>query len=137
MQWYAMTISTWSEIFPSFEGEYTLQNAKHVLFNTVLFNLDCTTVSKWQNVVIYKLFWIAEICKYFFLFWVLFKNCIQNYPIISREYSGKKLLVTTEDILHILHFNFQIFEPCVLQILKFLIFSCDEVVVESNGESDR
>ena len=62
---------------------------------------------------------------------------MQNYPIISREHSGKKLLVTTEDIFHKLHFKFWISGPCGLQILKILIFSHDEVVVESNGESDR
>ena len=37
-----------------------------------------------------------------------FKNCKQNYPTMSREHSGKKLLLTTEDILHKLHFKFQI-----------------------------
>ena len=44
---HVIAISTQSEIFLSFEVEYTLQNAKHMLFNTVLFNLDCATVSKW------------------------------------------------------------------------------------------
>ena len=43
----------------------------------------------------------------------------------------------TEDILHKSHFKFQISEVCGLQISKFLIFSQDEIVVESNGESDR
>ena len=51
-----MAISTWSKNFLSFEVEYTVQNAKHMLFNTVLFDLDCTTVSKWQKVVTYKSF---------------------------------------------------------------------------------
>ena len=34
---------------------------------------------------------------------------MQNYPTMSREHSGKKLLVTTEDILqnHISSFRFQ------------------------------
>ena len=45
---------------------------------------------------------------------------MQNYPTMSREHSGKKLLVTTEDILHKSHFKFQISEPLGLQILKFL-----------------
>ena len=72
-----------------------------------------------------------------FFFDLYFKNCVQNYPTMSREHSGKNLLVTTKDILHKQHFKFQISEACGLQILKFLIFSCDEVVVESNGESDR
>ena len=62
---------------------------------------------------------------------------MQNYPTMSREHSGKKLLVTTEDILHKLHFKFQISEACGLQISKFLIFSSDEIVVDSNGESNR
>ena len=62
---------------------------------------------------------------------------MQNYSTKSREHSGKKLLVTTEDILHKSHFKFQISEACGLQILKFLIFSSDEIVVDSNGESDR
>ena len=56
---------------------------------------------------------------------------------MSREHSGKKLLLTTEDILHKLYFKFWISEPCGLQILKFLIFSGNEIVVDSNGESDR
>ena len=66
-----------------------------------------------------------------------FKNCTQNYPTMSREHSGKKLLVSTEGILHKSHFKFRISEPCGLQISKFLIFSIDEIVVDSNGESDR
>ena len=53
MQWYITAISTWSENFPSFEVEYALQNAKCMLFNTVFFDLDCTTVSKWQKVETY------------------------------------------------------------------------------------
>ena len=60
-----------------------------------------------------------------------------NYPTMSREHSGKKLLLTTKDILHKLHFKFWISEPQGLQILKFLIFSGDGIVVDSNGESDR
>ena len=72
-----------------------------------------------------------EICKLYF------KNCMQNYPTMSREHSGKKLLVTTEDFLHKSHFKFQISEPHGLQILKFLICSCDEIVVEKNEENDR
>ena len=48
--------STWSENFPSFEVEYALQNAKHMLFNMVLFDLDCTTVSKWWKAVTYEMF---------------------------------------------------------------------------------
>ena len=61
-----------------------------------------------------------------------FKNYMQNYPTMSREHSGKKLLVITKDILHKLHFKFQISEPCGLQISKFFIFSCNEIVVEKN-----
>ena len=55
---------------------------------------------------------------------------MQNYPTMSREHSGKKLLVTTNDILHKSHFKFWISEPCGLQISKFLVFSHDEIVVE-------
>ena len=66
-----------------------------------------------------------------------FKNYMQNYPTMSREHSGKKLLLTTKDILHKSHFKFQISEPHGLQISKFLIYSGDEIVVDSNGESDR
>ena len=62
---------------------------------------------------------------------------MQNYPTMSREHSGKKLLVTTEDILHKSHFKFRISEAHGLQILKFLIFSHDEIVVDSNRKSDR
>ena len=56
MQWYVMAILTRSENFPSFEVEYTLQNAKCILFNMVPFNLDCTTVLKWQKAVTYDTF---------------------------------------------------------------------------------
>ena len=62
---------------------------------------------------------------------------MQNYPTLSREHSGKKLLVTTKDILQKLHFKFQISEPSGLQISKFLIFSHNEIVVEKNEENDR
>ena len=72
-----------------------------------------------------------------FNFEVYFKNCKQNYPSMSREHSGKKLSLTTEDILHKSHFKFQISEPCGLQILKFFIFSGDEIVVEKNEENER
>ena len=77
----------------------------------------------------------SESEKYNFEFY--FKNCTQNCPTMSREHSGKKLLVSTKDILHKSHFKFWISEPCGLQISKFLIFSGDEIVVDSNGESDR
>ena len=56
MQWYVTAISTWSENFPSFEIEYVLQNAKHMLFNMALFDLNCTTVSKWWKAVTYETF---------------------------------------------------------------------------------
>ena len=72
-----------------------------------------------------------------FYFDFYFENCMQNYPAMSREHSGKKLLVTTEDILHKSHFKFWISEPHSLQISKSLIFSHDEVVVDSNSSSDR
>ena len=48
-QWYVTAISTWSENFPSFEVEYALQNAKHMLFNMVLFNLDCQHILNCGN----------------------------------------------------------------------------------------
>ena len=54
-----------------------------------------------------------------------------------REHSGKKLLVSTEEILQNLHFKFRISEPHGLQILKFLIFSHDEFVAENWEENDR
>ena len=66
-----------------------------------------------------------------------FKNHMQTYPTMSREHSGKKLLVSTKEILQNLHFKFWISEPHGLQISKFLIFSCDELVVENREESDR
>ena len=56
---------------------------------------------------------------------------MQNYSTKSREHYGKKLLVTTKGILH----KFRISEACGLQNSKFLIFSSDEIVVDSNGES--
>ena len=62
---------------------------------------------------------------------------MQNCPTMSRKHSDKKLSVTTEDNLDKSHFKFRISEPCGLQISKFLIFSCDDIVVDSNGESDR
>ena len=65
-----------------------------------------------------------------------FTNCMQNYPTMSREHSGKKLLVS-KDILHKSHFKFRISEKSGLQISKFLIFSGDAIVVDSKGESDR
>ena len=49
-----------------------------------------------------------------------FKNCMQNYPTMSREHSGKKLLVSTQDILHKLHFKFRFLETHGLQISNFL-----------------
>ena len=82
----------------------------------------------------------SELQKYVsisFYFDFYFTNCMQNYPAMSRKHSGNKLLVTTENILHKSHFKFQISEACGLQILKFLIFSQDEIFVDSNGESDR
>ena len=72
-----------------------------------------------------------------FNFEFYFKNHMQNYPTMSREHSGKKILVTTKDILYKSHFKFWISEPHSLQILKFLIFSSDEIVVEKNEENDR
>ena len=62
---------------------------------------------------------------------------MQNYPTMSREHSSKELLVTTEDILHKSHSKFWISELHGLQILKLLIFSSDEIVVEKNEENDR
>ena len=44
---------------------------------------------------------------------------MQNYPTMSSEHSGKKLLVTTEDILHKSYFKFWISELHGLQISKF------------------
>ena len=61
---------------------------------------------------------------------------MQTYTTMSRDHSGKKLLVSTE-ILQNLHFKFQISEPHGLQISKFLIFSCDELVVENWEENNR
>ena len=55
---------------------------------------------------------------------------------MSREHSDKKLLPSTKEILQNSHFMFQISEPHGLQISKFLIFSCDKLVVE-NLENDR
>ena len=55
-QRYVTAISTQYENVLSFKVEYALQNVKHVLFNMVLFDLDCTTVSKWWNMVIYEMF---------------------------------------------------------------------------------
>ena len=76
----------------------------------------------------------VSISLYFEFF---FKNPMQTYPTMSREHSGKKLLVSTEEILQNSHFKFQISEPHSLQILKFLIFSHDELVVENQDENDR
>ena len=56
MQWYVTVILTQSKNFPSFEVEYTLQNAKHMLFNMVILDLECTTVSKWWKAVTYETF---------------------------------------------------------------------------------
>ena len=40
---------------------------------------------------------------------------------MSGEHSGKKLLLTTKDILHKSHFKFWVSEPHGLQISKFLL----------------
>ena len=120
-QQYVMAISIWYKHFPRFDVEYMLQNAKYMLFNMVLFDLDCTTVSKWWKAVPTR---HSESKKYVstsFNFEFYFKNCKQNYPTMSREHSGKKLLLTTKDILHKSHFKFRISEPHGLQISKFLI----------------
>ena len=52
---------------------------------------------------------------------------------MSREHSGKKLLATTENILHKSHFKFQISEPCGLQILKFLILAVMRLLLTIMG----
>ena len=62
---------------------------------------------------------------------------MQNYHTKSREHSGKKLLVSTKEILQNIHFKFWISEQHGLQISKFLIFSHDELVVENQEENDR
>ena len=54
-QWYITAVSIWSENVLSFEVEYELRNVKCVLFSMVLFNLNCTMVSIWQNTVIYEM----------------------------------------------------------------------------------
>ena len=110
-----------------------LQNGKCVLFNTVLFKQDCTT---WWKVTKYRTFEPWKYVSISFYFEFCFKNCVQNYPTISREHSGKKLLVSTEEILQNRHLKFWISKPHGLQISKFLIFSCDALVVE-NEENNR
>ena len=55
---------------------------------------------------------------------------------MSGKDSGKKFLVSTENILHKSHFKFLISEPPSLQISKFLVFSDDALVV-GNEENDR
>ena len=52
---------------------------------------------------------------------------------MSREHSGMKLLATTEDILHKLHFKFQISEPHGLQISKFLILVMMRLLLTITG----
>ena len=47
----------------------------------------------------------VSISLYFEFF---FKNPLQTYPTMSREHSGKKLLVSNEEILQNSHFNFWI-----------------------------
>ena len=61
---------------------------------------------------------------------------MQNNPKMSGKDSGKKFLVSTENILHKSHFKFLISEPPSLRILKFLVFSHDALVV-GNEENDR
>ena len=82
-------------------------------------------VQQFQNSRTWWLMRCSESQKYVsisFYFDYYFKNCMQNYPTMSRKHSDKKLLVTTEDILHKMHFKFQISELCGLQISKFLHF---------------
>ena len=45
------------------------------------------------------------------MFSSIFKICVQNYAKMSRKESGKKFLISTEDILHKSHFKFMISEP--------------------------
>ena len=69
---------------------------------------------QFQNGRRWRLMEHTELLKYVsisFYFEFYFKNCMQNYPTMSRDHSGKKLLVTTEDISHKSHFKFQISEP--------------------------
>ena len=84
---------------------------------------ECTEPKKYVSISLYFDFY--------------FKNHMQTYPTMSREHSGKKLLVSTKEILQNSHFKFWISEPHGLQILKFLIFSHDELVVENQEENDR
>ena len=85
--------------------------------------MECTESKKYVSIFLYFEFY--------------FKNCMQTYPTMSREHSGKKLLVSTQEFLQNSHFKFWISEPRGLQISKFLIFSHDELVVENREENDR
>ena len=84
--------------------------------------MECTEPKKYVSVSLY--------------FEFFFKNHMQTYPTMSKEHSGKKLLVSAKEILQNAHFNFWISEPCGLQISKFLIFSHEELV-ENREENDR
>ena len=82
--------------------------------------MECTEPKKYVSISLYFEFYF-----------------MQTYSTMSREHSGKKLLVSTEEILQNMHFKFWISEPHGLQISKFLIFSHDELVVENREENDR
>ena len=68
---------------------------------------ECTEPKKYVSISLYFEFY--------------FKNRMQNHPTMSREHSGKKLLVSTKEILQNSYFKFWISEPRGLQISKFLI----------------
>ena len=55
-----------------------------------------------------------------FNFEFYFKNCMQNYPTMSREHSGKKLLLPTRDILHKSPFKLRFQNHVVFKFQNFL-----------------
>ena len=58
---------------------------------------------------------------------------MQNYPTMSTEHCGKKLLVTTEEILHKTHFNFGFQNRMVFKFWNpIFLFLRDDVVDESS-----
>ena len=80
---------THAENFPSFEVEYALQNAKCMLFSTVLFDPDCTTVSKWrQTLIIQENIPVGCIPPAWKLYMLRFQLPLPDHPDVTLREGG-------------------------------------------------
>ena len=69
-------------------------------------NMDCRNFLRWQKVEFYVHIKEGIYVSISFYFDLYFMNYMLNYPTLSREHCGKKLLVITEQILYKIHFKF-------------------------------